>query len=100
MSDCRHCTYPCPTCYPPSHPEHKGAPTKAQKQLAQAKAKLKETVAGRTKVYRAWEDTWTSFHENPTAYHKAYAQLRDYDIAKNRVVDEVKRLETLVEEEK
>ena len=21
---CVNCTYPCPDCYPPSHPEHKG----------------------------------------------------------------------------
>jgi hypothetical protein len=69
-----------------------------QEQLAQAKARLKEIVDGRPKVYRAWEDTWTAFHEDPAAYQEAYARLLDYDIAKNKVVDEVKRLRTLVED--
>jgi hypothetical protein len=70
----------------------------AKEQLEQAKARLKEIVDGRPKVYRAWEDTWTAFHEDPAAYHEAYARLLDYDIAKNEVWDEVKRLRTLVED--
>ncbi len=69
-----------------------------QEQLEQAKAQLKEIVAGRPRVYRAWDDTWTTFHEDPTAYHEAYARLLEYDIAKNVVVDEVKRLRMLVED--
>ena len=69
-----------------------------QEQLEQAKAQLKEIVAGRPRVYRAWEDTWTSFHEDSTAYNKAHARLLEYDIAKNEVVDEVKRLRMLVED--
>jgi hypothetical protein len=69
-----------------------------QEQLEQAKAQLKEIVAGRPRVYRAWEDTWTAFHENPTAYHEAHDNLYRYDIAKNIVVDEVKRLRMLVED--
>jgi len=68
-----------------------------QEQLEQAKAQLKEIVAGRPKVYRAWDDTWATFHEDPAAYHKAFARLLEYDIAKNKVVDEVKRLKALVE---
>jgi len=68
-----------------------------QEQLAQTRAQLKEIVAGRPKVYRAWDDTWTTFHENPTAYHKAHALLLEYDIAKNKVVDEVKRLQKVVD---
>jgi hypothetical protein len=69
-----------------------------QEQLAQAKAQLEEIVAGRPRVYRAWEDTWTAFHENPAEFHKAFARLLEYDIAKNKVVDEVKRLRMLVED--
>jgi hypothetical protein len=69
-----------------------------QEQLAQAKARLKEIVAGRPLVYRAWADTWATFHEDPAAYHEAHAILLEYDIAKNKVVDEVKRLEAVVEE--
>jgi hypothetical protein len=69
-----------------------------QEQLAQTKAQLKEIVAGRPKVYRAWDDTWATFHENPAAYHEAYARLLEYDIAKNKLVDEVERLRTLVED--
>jgi len=59
----------------------------------QAKAQLAEIIANRPKVYRAWEDTWTASKENPTAYEEAYATLLAYDIEKNRVFDEVKRLE-------
>jgi hypothetical protein len=66
-----------------------------QEQLEQAKAQLKEIVDGRPRVYRAWEDTWTAFHEDPTAYRETHARLLEYDIAKNKVVDEVKRLEKL-----
>jgi len=69
-----------------------------QEQLAQAKAQLEEIVAGRPKVYRAWEGTWPEFHEDPAAFHEAYVRLLDYDIAKNEVVDEVKRLRMLVED--
>ena len=69
-----------------------------QEQFEQAKAQLKEIVAGRPKVYRAWDDTWTTFHEDPTAYHKAHNNLYRYDIAKNVVVDEVKRLQKVVDE--
>ena len=69
-----------------------------QEQLAQAKAQLKELFAGRPKVYGAWADTWATFHEDPAAYHEAHARLLEYDIAKNKVVDEVKRLRTLVED--
>ena len=69
-----------------------------QEQLAQAKAQLKEIVAGRPRVYRAWDDTWATLHENPAAYHEAYARLLEYDIAKNKLVDEVKRLRMLVED--
>jgi nucleoid-associated protein YejK len=69
-----------------------------QEQLAQAKAQLEEIVAGRPRVYRAWEDTWTAFNEDSTAYNKAHARLLEYDIAKNKVVDEVKRLRMLVED--
>ena len=66
-----------------------------QEQLEQAKAQLKEIVDGRPKVYRAWEDTWTAFHEDPAAFHKARDNLYRYDVEKNKVVDEVKRLEKL-----
>jgi hypothetical protein len=69
-----------------------------QEKLAQAKAQLKEIVDGRPKVYRAWEGTWPEFHEDPAAFHEAYARLLEYDIAKNKVVDEVKRLRMLVED--
>ena len=69
-----------------------------QEQLEQTKAQLKELVDGRPKVYRAWEDTWTTFHEDPAAYHKAYDSLYSYDIEKNKVLDEVIRLRDLVEE--
>jgi CBS-domain-containing membrane protein len=69
-----------------------------QEQLEQAKARRNEMFAGRPRVYRAWEDTWTAFHEDSTAYNKAHARLLEYDIAKNKVVDEVKRLRMLVED--
>jgi hypothetical protein len=69
-----------------------------QEQLEQAKAQLKEINAGRPKVYRAWEDTWATFHEDPAAFHKAHASLYSYDIEKNKVWDEVIRLRDLVEE--
>jgi len=69
-----------------------------QEQLEQAKAQLKEIIAGRPKVYRAWDDTFATFHENPTAYHEAHARLLEYDIEKNKVLDEVIRLRTLVED--
>ena len=69
-----------------------------QEQFEQAKAQLKEINAGRPKVYRAWNDTWATFHEDPTAYHKAYDSLYSYDIEKNKVLDEVIRLRDLVEE--
>jgi hypothetical protein len=68
-----------------------------QEQLEQAKAQLKEIVAGRPRVYREWEDTWFAFHKDPAEFHKAFARLLEYDIAKNKVVDEVKRLKALVE---
>jgi len=68
-----------------------------QEQLAQAKAQLKEIVDGRPKFYRAWADTWATFHEDPAAYHEAHAILLEYDIAKNEVVDEVKRLQKVVD---
>jgi len=67
-----------------------------QEQLEQAKAQLKEIIAGRPKLYRAWDDI--TFHENPTAYHEAHARLREHDIEKNKVLDEVIRLRTLVED--
>jgi len=69
-----------------------------QEQLEQAKAQLKEMNAGRPKIYRAWEDTWTAFHEDPTAYHEAHARLLEHDIKKNKVLDEVIRLRMLVED--
>ena len=69
-----------------------------QEQLKQAKARLKEIVDGRPKVYREWEDTWFAFHKDPAEFHKAHARLLEYDIAKNKVVDEVKRLRMLVED--
>ena len=59
----------------------------------QAKARLAEIVANRPKVYRAWEDTWTAFKENPIAYEEAYATLLAHDIKKNIAWEEVKRLE-------
>lgn len=61
--------------------------------LEQTKARLREINANRPKVYRAWENTWTTFKENPAAYEEAYATLLAYDREKNRVLDEVKRLE-------
>jgi len=67
-----------------------------QEQLEQAKAQLKEIIAGRPKVYRAWDEI--TFHENPAAYHEAHARLLEYDIEKNKVLDEVIRLRTLVED--
>jgi hypothetical protein len=60
--------------------------------LEKAEAQLAEINANRPKVYRAWEDTWTAFKENPIAYEEAYATLLAYDIEKNRVLDEVERL--------
>jgi len=63
-----------------------------QEQLEQAEAQLKEIIANRPKMYRAWEDTWATFHEDPAAYGKAYDNLYRYDVEKNKVVDEVKRL--------
>jgi len=69
-----------------------------QEQLAQTKAQLKEIVAGRPKVYREWEGTWPEFHEDPAVFHEAYVRLLEYDIAKNKVVDKVKRLRMLVED--
>jgi len=69
-----------------------------QEQLEQAKTQLKEIVDGRPKVYRAWDDTWATFHEDPAAFHKAYNSLYSYDIEKNKVLDEVIRLRDLVEE--
>ena len=69
-----------------------------QEQFEQAKAQLKEINAGRPKVYRAWDDTWATFHEDPAAYHKAYDSLYSYDIEKNKVLDKVIRLRTLVED--
>ena len=64
-----------------------------QKQLEQAEAQLKEIIAGRPKVYQAWRQIM--FHEDPAAYHKAYDNLYRYDVEKNKVVDEVKRLKKL-----
>jgi hypothetical protein len=69
-----------------------------QEQFEQAKAQLKEIVDGRPKFYRAWADTWATFHEDPAAYHEAHAILLEYDIAKDKVWDEVIRLRALVEE--
>ena len=69
-----------------------------QEQLEQTKAQLKELVDGRPKVYRAWGDTWTTFHEDPPAFHKTYDSLYKYDIEKNKVLDEVKRLKEIIEE--
>ena len=63
-----------------------------QEQLEKAEAQLKEIFAGRPKVYRAWENTWAAFYENPTAYREAHDNLYRYDVEKNKVVDEVKRL--------
>ena len=63
-----------------------------QEQLEQAEAQLKEIMANRPKMYRAWEDTWTTFHEAPAAYHKAYDNLYKYDAERNRIADEIKRL--------
>jgi hypothetical protein len=60
--------------------------------LEQAEAQLKEINAGRPKMYRAWEDTWTTFHEDPAAFHKARDDLYCYDVEKNKIWDEVKRL--------
>ena len=59
----------------------------------QAKARLAEIVANRPKVYKAWEDTWTTLKENPTAYEEACAALLAHDIKKNIAWEEVKRLE-------
>ena len=69
-----------------------------QEHLEQAKAQLKEINAGRPKVYRAWDDTFATFHENPAAYHEAHARLLEHDIKKNKVLDEVIRLRKIVEE--
>ena len=66
-----------------------------QEQLEQAEAQLKEIIANRPKMYRAWEATWTTFHEDPAAFHKARDNLYRYDVEKNKVVDEVKRLKKL-----
>lgn len=61
-----------------------------QEQIEQAEAQLKEIIAGRPKVYQAWRQIM--FHEDPAAYHKAYDNLYKYDVEKNRVVDEIKKL--------
>jgi hypothetical protein len=50
-----------------------------QKQLAKAEARFKKFVNGRPKSYRAWDDTFATFHENPTAYHDALEKLRAFD---------------------
>ena len=62
-------------------------------QIEQAEAQLKEIIANRPKVYQAWQQIM--FHEDPAAYHKAYDNLYRYDVEKNKVVDEVKRLKKL-----
>jgi regulator of RNase E activity RraB len=66
-----------------------------QEQLEQAEAQLKEIIANRPKMYRAWEDTWSTFHEDPAAFHKARDDLYCYDVEKNKIWDEVKRLKKL-----
>jgi hypothetical protein len=78
--------------------DYEGQAMTLQEQLEQAKAQLKEINAGRPKIYRAWDDTFATFHENPAAYHEAHARLLEYDIEKNKVWDEVIRLRDLVEE--
>jgi hypothetical protein len=60
--------------------------------LEQAEAQLKEIIAGRPKMYRAWENTWTTFYEDPATFHKARDDLYCYDVEKNKIWDEVKRL--------
>ncbi len=65
--------------------------------LEQTKARLEEIIANRPKVYKAWSDTWATFNENPTAYEEAYATLLAYDTEKNRILDEVKRMEKLTQ---
>jgi regulator of RNase E activity RraB len=69
-----------------------------QEQFEQVKVQLEQLVAGRPKFYRAWEDTWATFHEDPAAFHKAYDSLYGYDDEKNKVWDEVKRLREIIEE--
>jgi hypothetical protein len=69
-----------------------------QKQLANAEARFKKLADGRPEVYRAWDDT--TFHKNPAAYHDAHAKLRAYDIAKEKVWDEVAELRKLIAKEK
>jgi len=69
-----------------------------QEQFGQAKVQLEQLVAGRPKFYRAWEDTWATFHEDPAAFRKAYDSLYGYDVEKNKVWDEVKRLRKIIEE--
>jgi regulator of RNase E activity RraB len=63
-----------------------------QEQIEQAEAQLKEIIANRPKMYRAWQDTWTTFHEDPAAYGEAYDNLYKYDAERNRIADEIKRL--------
>jgi hypothetical protein len=67
-----------------------------QEQLDKAETQLKEIVDGRPKVYRAWDNTFATFHENPAAYHEAHARLLEYDIAKNKFLGEVIRLRNLI----
>ena len=71
-----------------------------QEQLDKAETQLKELRAGRPKVFRAWDDTFATFKENPAAYHDAHAKLLAYDIAKNKVYDEVIELRKLIAKEK
>jgi len=78
--------------------DYKGEGMTLQEQLEQAKAQLKEINAGRPKVYRAWDDTFATFHEDPAAFHKAHDSLYSYDTQKNKVLDEVIRLRALVED--
>ena len=66
-----------------------------QEQLKQAALQLNELITNRPQVYRAWSETWATYHEDPAAYHKAYDNLYRYDVEKNKVVDEVKRLKKL-----
>ena len=68
-----------------------------QEQLEKAEAQLKEIFAGRPKVYRAWENTWATFREDPAAYHKTGNDVYCYDIAKNKVVNEVMRLKKIMQ---
>ena len=60
--------------------------------LHQLETQLKEIIAGRPKVYRAWDDTWSKFNEDPDAYYMAHEKLRRHDAEKNRVLDDIAKI--------